>query len=200
MSLISTVLFDLGNVLAYIDFDAFWRSLGYYQQKEIAPFKDRYKSWTFQYETGNISTDEYLKGLHSVFNDYFTIAQLELAFANIILDPVEGMADIVKRVSRTCKTALVSNTNEIHYTLSLAKFDVLKIFPKQYLSFQLRVMKPAEEFYSAIIKDLQVEPSEILFVDDLQTNLDGAIAAGMQVVKFDNKAQLEEVLMSLGVI
>jgi HAD superfamily hydrolase (TIGR01509 family) len=200
MSQISLVLFDLGNVLAYIDFNKFWHTLGFVSQEEIAPFADGYKSWTRQYETGFISTDEYLIGLQSVFGRRFNVKQLEQAFANIILEPVDGMMEIVKSVSCTHQTALVSNTNEIHYKNSLIKFDVLSVLHKHYLSYKMRVMKPESGFYDTIIKDQKIDPSEMLLIDDLITNVDGAQAAGMQVVKFENPAQLEKTLKTLGVL
>ncbi|MGD0038323.1 MAG: HAD family phosphatase [Bacteroidota bacterium] len=199
MGQIKTVLFDLGNVLAFIDFNEFWRSLGLLRPEEIAPFADGYKSWTHLYEIGFASTSEYLTGLQSVFGHRFYAEQLEQAFANIMREPINGMMDVVKRVSRTHRTALVSNTNEIHYKISLEKFDVLSVLHKHYLSYQMHIMKPAYGFYSAIIKDQKIDPSEMLLIDDLITNIEGAHAAGMQAVKFENLTQLEEIFKTLGV-
>jgi putative hydrolase of the HAD superfamily len=200
MGQIKTVLFDLGNVLAFIDFHKFWSSLGFLRPEEIAPFTDGYTSWTRQFESGFVSKSEYLTGLHSVFGHRFTIEQLEKAFANIIQDPIDRMMDIVKRVSRGHRTALVSNTNEIHYKVSLKKFGVLDALRTHYLSYQLRVMKPAHGFYDAIIKDQRIDPSEMLFIDDLLVNVEGAQTAGMQALQFENPAQLEVTLKTLGVL
>jgi glucose-1-phosphatase len=200
MKQISTVLFDLGNVLAYIDFSAFWRDLGFLRAEEIVPFRDGYTSLTLQYETGYISTDDYLNGLRTVFNNKFTIVQLEQAFSCIIQQPVEGVIDIVKRVSTIHQTALVSNTNEIHYRLSLTKFEGLKILQKHYLSCQLHVMKPAPSFYDAIIKDQGILPSKMLFIDDIAENVKGAQTAGMQAIRFENSEQLETDLQNLGIL
>jgi putative hydrolase of the HAD superfamily len=200
MKQISTVLFDLGNVLAYIDFSAFWRDLGFLRADEIAPFRGGYTSLTLQYETGYISTDDYLNGLRTVFKNKFTIVQLKQAFSCIIQQPVEGITDIVKRVSTIHQTALVSNTNEIHYRLSLMKFEELKIFQKHYLSYQLRVMKPAHGFYDAIIKDQGIHPSKMLFIDDIAENVEAAKSAGMQAIWFESTGQLETDLQNLGIL
>jgi len=200
MGKIVAVLFDLGNVLAFIDFHEFWHSLGFLRPEEIAPFADGYTSWTHQYEIGFVSTSEYFAGLQSVFARRFYVEQLEQAFKNIIREPVEGMRDIVKSVSRTHRTALVSNTNEIHYKKSMEKFDVLPLLHRHYLSYQMHVMKPAHEFYDVIIKDLKIDPSEVLLIDDLITNIKGAQEAGMQAVQFENTKQLEKVLKTLGVL
>lgn len=190
MRQIHTILFDLGNVLAYIDFNAFWRSLGFFQPEEIAPFKVGYKSWTLQYETGYISTLDYLNGLQSVFDKRFAAKQLEKAFASIMLDPIEGMLDIVKRVSDTYQTALVSNTNEIHYQLSLKRYESLQILPKHYLSYQLHAMKPARSFYDTLLRNQESDPSEILFIDDLVENVEGARSVGMQAIRFEGVEKL----------
>jgi HAD superfamily hydrolase (TIGR01509 family) len=200
MGKITTVLFDLGNVLASIDFNEFWRSLGLVHPEEIAPFADGYQSWTRQYETGYISTGAYLSGLQRVFGNRFKEKQLEQAFANIIMEPIDGMMEVVSGVSRSYRTALVSNTNEIHYKKSMNKFEVLGVLHKHYLSYQLRVMKPARGFYDAIIQDQKRDPSELLFIDDLPVNVEGAHAAGMQAVLFENPVQLREMLRTLGAL
>jgi glucose-1-phosphatase len=199
MNQISLVLFDLGNVLAYIDFNEFWRTLGLVHSEEIAPFASGYKSWTRQYETGFVSTSEYLSGLQSVFGRRFNVKQLKQAFENIIQEPVDGMLDIVKHVSQEHGTALVSDTNEIHYRLSLKKLVVLNILQKHYLSYQLRVMKPARGFYDAIIKDQEIDPSNLLFIDDLEENVKAAKIAGMQAVKFKGVEKLEVDLKTFNV-
>jgi haloacid dehalogenase superfamily, subfamily IA, variant 3 with third motif having DD or ED len=200
MKQISTVLFDLGNVLAYIDFSAFWRDLGFLRAEEIAPFRDGYTALTLHYETGYISTDDYLNGLRTVFKNKFTIVQLEQAFSCIIQQPVEGITDIVKRISAAYQTALVSNTNEIHYRLSLTKFEGLKILQKHYLSYQLHVMKPERGFYDAIIKDQGIHPSQLLFIDDIAENVKAAKSAGMQAIRFESTGQLETDLQNLGIL
>jgi glucose-1-phosphatase len=200
MRQISTVLFDLGNVIVYIDFGAFWSELGYSRPEEIAPFKDGYDSLTLQYETGYISTDGYLNGLRTVFFNKFTNAQLEKAFSCIIQQPVKGMKDLVKLVSVKCQTALVSNTNEIHYEYSKKKLDGFSIFQKHYLSYKLHIMKPAHSFYDAIIKDQAILPSRMLFVDDIAENVEAAKSAGIQAIRFKSMRELEVDFKKLGIL
>lgn len=191
---IETVLFDLGNVLIYIDFDAFWRCLGISaQEKEI--YKLGYTNLTRRYETGLTSTDEYLSGLHELFEHRFSKDQLRFAFENIMRNPVEGMEEIVIRISEKYKTGMVSNTNDIHYTQIIKKYDnILKNLHKHYLSYKLQVMKPCKKFYELIIKDQNINPSKIFFIDDLETNVEGAKLAGIEAVKFEGVAHLEKVI------
>lgn len=129
--------------------------------EETTPFIDGYASLTPQYEAGNIGTVDYLHSLHLIFNKKFAINRLERAFSRMIGQPIAGMSGIVSRVANNRQTALVSNTNEIHYKLSLAKLETLDILHKHYISYQLRALKPA-----AVIKDQGFIPSELLCIDD----------------------------------
>ena len=199
MNKIQTVLFDLGNVIAYIDFSAFWRDLGF-RPEEMAPYTEGYTSFTQQYETGLISTERYLNELCAVFNQQFTTERLAQAFSYIIRNPVEGIADIIQKVSQTHKTALVSNTNEIHYSYTRSKVPVLTFLQKHYLSYQLHVMKPARGFYNAIIKDQGMLPSKLLFIDDIAENVKAAKSAGMQIIQFESTRQLETDLKKIGIL
>ncbi len=61
-------------------------------------------------------------------------------------------------------------------------------------------MKPARSFYDAIIRDQESDPSEILFIDDLVENVEGAKGVGMQALKFENPIQLGTDLKILSVL
>jgi putative hydrolase of the HAD superfamily len=61
-------------------------------------------------------------------------------------------------------------------------------------------MKPAHGFYDAIISDQKIDPSEMLFIDDIADNINAAKNAGMQAVKFEKPGQLEDILKTFGVL
>jgi HAD superfamily hydrolase (TIGR01509 family) len=61
-------------------------------------------------------------------------------------------------------------------------------------------MKPAHGFYDVIINDQKIDPSEMLFIDDIAENVNAAKNAGMQAVKFENPGQLKDILKTLGVL
>jgi HAD superfamily hydrolase (TIGR01509 family) len=200
MMAISVVLFDLGNVLTHIDLDAAWCSLGLNEPSERLPFFEGYESLTRQYETGLISTATFLQNLQSLFGNRFTLNQLQLAFESVITTPIEGMSEIVKELSGVKQTALVSNTNDLHYVLSYARLESLRMLHKQYLSYRLKVMKPDHGFYQSIINDMQLPPSQMLFIDDLETNVEGACLAGMHALRFDGVENLKHKLIHLGIL
>ncbi|PRW56908.1 Haloacid dehalogenase-like hydrolase superfamily isoform 1 [Chlorella sorokiniana] len=58
--------------------------------------------------------------------------------------------------------------------------------------------KPAPESFAAVVDHLGLPPDRLLFVDDRQANVDGALEAGIPAVRFESAEQLEEELRRRG--
>ena len=61
--------------------------------------------------------------------------------------------------------------------------------------------KPSAECFAAIVQHLQLpadQVDQLLLVDDRQANVDGAVQAGMQAVRFESAAQLAAELRRRG--
>ncbi|MFD0923609.1 HAD-IA family hydrolase [Saccharopolyspora rosea] len=74
--------------------------------------------------------------------------------------------------ARGIRTALVSNADSVAEAASDA-FDAVL------LSGDLGIAKPDPAIYRLAADRLGVDPSRCVFVDDLRTNVDGAVATGM---------------------
>jgi len=69
-----------------------------------------------------------------------------------------------------CKIGILSNLCSfdkvrINEQYNLSKFDHV------YLSFELEMRKPNKEIYDYVLNDLQIEPNNILFIDDDHNNI-----------------------------
>ncbi len=71
------------------------------------------------------------------------------------------------------------------------------IFQRVFVSSEMGVVKPQPEFYEQILAGIEVPVSEILFVDDRQRNVDGAIAVGMQGYTYTNFHDFKKYFESL---
>ena len=58
--------------------------------------------------------------------------------------------------------------------------------------------KPAAESFEAVVAHLGLPPGRLLFVDDRQANVDGALAVGIPAVRFESAEQLEAELRQRG--
>ena len=63
------------------------------------------------------------------------------------------------------------------------QYGILKCFDEVVISTQVGAIKPDPRMYAAILKKLDAEPADCLFVDDRPCNLDGAVRAGLQAVQ-----------------
>jgi FMN phosphatase YigB (HAD superfamily) len=78
------------------------------------------------------------------------------------------------------------------------QFAWLKHFDHQTFSAEVRVIKPDPAIYQHSLDGLGVAPSEALFVDDRESNIDGARALGLSAIQFHSVAQLKDDLEKLG--
>jgi HAD superfamily hydrolase (TIGR01509 family) len=66
------------------------------------------------------------------------------------------------------------------------------------VSYDLHVLKPDPAFYRAVINGEQCNPEEMVFIDDLPENVDGARLAGMLGIVFEGAESLKRSLEKMG--
>jgi putative hydrolase of the HAD superfamily len=67
-------------------------------------------------------------------------------------------------------------------------------FDKWILSYEVGFKKPAIEIFQKAMAWASVQPSKILFIDDMKTHVDVAISLGMQGIHFISADQFEDAL------
>ncbi len=67
-------------------------------------------------------------------------------------------------------------------------------FDQIFVSGELGVMKPDQRIYEYVARTLKFDPNDILFIDDKQSNVDGALRAGMQSAVYESTAQVSRLL------
>ena len=111
----------------------------------------------------------------------------------------EAMLELVERLALCNRVALFSNTTDVHWNrveaLSRGRIGRLE----QYLSHLIGSEKPSAEAFRLVAELGGFEPARCLFFDDVQTNVDGARAAGFQAELFTDQAALEDLLETRGV-
>ena len=76
-------------------------------------------------------------------------------------------------------------------------------FDRQFYSCELGLAKPDPDYFTAILEELDVKPSTVLFVDDTAVNIEGATSVGLNAELFrrhGGRAALEEILRSYVVL
>ena len=100
--------------------------------------------------------------------------------------------------SRGIKTAILSNMQTDMAAHVRKNFAWLSHFDHQIFSCELRAIKPDPVIYRHSLSLLSTAPSETLFVDDREENIQAARAAGIHGILFESVAQLRKDLQKLG--
>lgn len=91
----------------------------------------------------------------------------------------------VQALSKKYPLYMLSNNNPISmkFCLQVLKengLDPDRTFRGQFISSDLKLMKPSPEIYRYAVRQIGLAPEEILFIDDNAVNVEGARAVGME--------------------
>jgi putative hydrolase of the HAD superfamily len=141
-------------------------------------------------ETGKISMQELWARIGKRYN--VSPSELERIFINCF-DEIARLDDAVVDIIRPLPVSMLSNQFPLHFELCRKK-GWHNFFSKVFVSFELGFLKPDLRVYSFVAEKLGVKPSEIIFVDDKEENVDAAKKAGMNGIVFKNAVQLKSAL------
>ena len=192
------IVFDLGGVLIDLDFDrsilAFEEVLGYGKIRELLDLSHQ-KGIYGDMEAGLITADEFRAEVLRESRPGSTPADVDRAMAGLLVGMDPKKVPFLERLSRKYPLYCLSNNNEIsvrrmHEIYEENGLDWQRIFRKEFLSNRMKLMKPSRGIFDAVTAEIGLPPSEILFVDDSQKNIDGALAAGWQAVLYTQGTDL----------
>ena len=190
MDKIKTIIFDIGGVLVNIDFDAFPRLLGIERSRVSHVDEQAIERIAREYEIGRIGTEDFFGMMDEIFRGKYTREKLENAWNATVVEENSAIIPIVDAVKGSYQTAILSNTNPMHFQKSVETAGMVKKFSRLYLSFQIRAAKPDLAAYQYVIRDLSAKPSSLLFIDDLAENVAAAVKCGMEGIVFKDASSL----------
>jgi len=97
------------------------------------------------------------------------------------------------------KTAILSNMHGDMAAHVRRNFAWLRRVDCPILSSELLLIKPDPRIYQRCLECLKLQPSEVVFIDDRETNVAAARAQGIVGLRFQSVEQLRVDLASLGI-
>lgn len=205
--MIKHIIFDFGGVLMDLDFmrtvKGLHKLLGF-------DFKDKeFLDWFFElfkeFEKDGVSEEDFLRQLRNKSNESVESDEAIIDVWNSMMIRLrKERFMMLKELKSKFGIYLLSNSNHIHYRAMMIMvkdmFDDLdfhnEFFHRAYYSQHLKMRKPDKEIFDHICKENKLLKEETLFIDDLQSNIDGAIAAGLKAIRHDHKTEITEQLRS----
>jgi|SRR5690554_4182127 len=185
--MITTLLFDFGDVFINLDKTASTRNL---ERLKVTDFHEDLIHLNARYETGALSSEEFISTICSRYPHLKTEDVME-SWNSILLDFPKQRLDFIKQLKQEGKyrLLLLSNTNDLHidYVKKQIPFfdEFQKCFDAFYLSQELAMRKPDTEIFEFILKTHQLKPQEVLFIDDTKENTKAAEKLGIHVWNID---------------
>jgi HAD superfamily hydrolase (TIGR01509 family) len=191
MQEISVIYFDLGKVLADFDWHEAARKISEYSdcdERTIYPIVTS-SPLAMDYELGRISSDKFFRLLKEEIRFHETTARLRLFWSDIFT-PIEGTIQLAAALRVHYPIGIISNTNEAHIKHIRSRFDFLNLFSIFIFSYEAGSLKPQREIFGNASQAAAVRASEILFIDDLAANVEGAHSLGWRTIHLTKETNL----------
>ena len=199
--MIRTVVSDLGRVVLWFDNNIFLRKLA---ERAGKPFEDvkaavhgdlelirRFDGGAvtppgFHERVMEIIGADIPYGLfYEIYNDIFSLNDVA--------------TDVLARVKAAgYKTLLLSNTDPERFGFVRRRFPEILFFDRYVLSYELKLLKPDPAIYLAAARLAGTSPRECVFIDDMEENVKGAVAAGLAGILYTPATDLAAELKKLG--
>ena len=179
------VLFDLGGVLVELGgVEHFGRLIG--EGDEAVIWHTWLTStWVRRYERGLCTREDFAAGMR----DEHGLELGESEFLELFLSWPRGLfpgaEELVSTLHEAVTVACLSNTNELHWSAQQDASVLHRLFETRFLSHELGLVKPDREIFDHVLSELGLGGEQVLFLDDNQINVDGALEVGLdaQLVK-----------------
>lgn len=107
-----------------------------------------------------------------------------------------GTEALIANLKGRARLACLSNINEPHWRRCRA-LNLPRLFDAHFLSYEMGARKPDPKIYESVIASLGVPAADILFFDDVETNIDAAKRHGMRAHYVSPEGGLAEAMMAL---
>ena len=197
--MITTFIFDIGNVLLNFNYLEQYRSL--YDEQTAQALADatvRNTALWAELDRGTLSYEEAIALLqknaphlhHQIPHAIHTMyARLEsYSYSDAWLQSLK---------QKGYRVYILSNYGKVPYEQTKARMGFLRHADGALISYEVQQTKPSHAIYQAICDKYSINPSEAVFLDDSPINIDGAKEFGLHTVLFTDYASALEALSKL---
>lgn len=179
------LLFDLGGVVIDVDMRRSFAHWGDRAGIDPALIADRHRRDDVhdRYERGEITSTQYMDHLRQLLGLELEHQDMIDGWNALLVQEIEGIRDVLKRLSGNVPLYAFSNTNAAHVeNFSIRFTQVLSHFDEVFVSSAIGHRKPEPESFRHVADAMGHVPTDILFFDDSLENLEGARASGLRTV------------------
>ena len=198
---IKNIVFDLGGVIINIDPAMTAAAFSEITGKSLDEINERIKIFNlyYRYEVGELDDEGFRTLIRDFIGAPIEDKSINKAWNALLLDiPVERIK-IIKKLKGNYRLFLLSNTNSIHFKevenilLATTGDSFYNLFEKVYLSYEMELCKPDKEIYQYVLRDMNLNPHETLFIDDNLKNVEAASELGIKTVHLEPPTTITDI-------
>lgn len=196
------IIFDMGGVLVDLDLEdckkAFKENLGYDGIDDILDACHQKGIWG-ELEEGMLEAEEFRSIVLAGCRPGTSAEDVDKAMWRILAGIAPYKVQLLKKMAEKYDLYLLSNNNSICLPYSAGMFKEAGVpldetFRKCFYSFEMKALKPAAEFYKAVMASIGLPGGQMLFIDDSMKNVEGAEAVGLPAVYYKPGTDLSALL------
>ena len=183
-------MFDLGGVIVDLEMERVRECFRQIGMPRMAALMDPcYPAEVNErMERGEITWEEACDEMRRIDNrPDVTNEQIEWVYREFLARVDSRKIELIEQLrARGLKLYILSNTNRVafdavrrHFAAAGRKIE--DCFDGIFLSYEMKLLKPAPEIFQEVIRRTGIKPEETLFIDDGARNADAAHALGFQV-------------------
>ncbi len=187
------IIFDFFGVICP---DLYWGWL----RKQIPNLENQRKYFqelSNQFDLGKLSTTQLIKTL----SDKTPVEENKvIPFIEQSVQIDTEVVDLIKSLKRNYKIGLLSNSNSEFIEGILKDHNLNDLFDSIVISQKVGFIKPQKEIFEIALKDLDAEASEVLFIDDRESNTSAGEKLGIKGILYRDSTLLKQDLKRQGIL
>lgn len=191
--MIKNIIFDLGNVLFFLDFSSTMLCLEKYLLPGSRPqdiFHEVIRGHEFVlFNKGCISRKQFFQYVRQFLDRTITEDTFWRSYSDIFV-PNKRLMKAVEELKNSFDLYLLSNTDVAHMDYLFEKYSAFfDNFDSAVYSYEVGAMKPDREIFDILCQKKGIQPQSSLFIDDLEPNILTAQSMGFHVFHFQNNTE-----------
>lgn len=188
--MIRAVIFDCFGVLVH-------GSLEYLYEITPPERHDELHDVSRSADYGVVSVEEYSRLVSDITGKSLDEIRAILREQRIINPSMVALVQSVRHHGH--KTGLLSNIGREGMRGLFTDKELDTLFDSVVLSSEVHMVKPHADIFEYALARLELDPEEVLFIDDTQANVAGARAVGIDAIQFTSQYHLESELQARGI-
>lgn len=201
MSQITTIVLDIGNVLASFDWQEYLDKFGFSEDTRCRIAKATFLGESWKEVDRGAKTDEeiYADCLRGIPDLEQELSQVWKGRLGIVKEYEYASDWILSLKQKGYRVYILSNYGRNTFAEAKKSFDFLRHADGMVISYEIKHIKPEPEMYEELIRRYDVIPKETVFIDDLLPNIEAAKEKGFHTIQFTSKEEAELELKDLGI-